>query len=241
MDGRGEAEELPEPLRAEQPDVLIYYTHPANPNKQDEKPTRSDAWQTVQPGYSVPTRSRRIDLPSKTFGPEVSFAYTMNKTFGDRRPIAIIKVSRGGTNLRSDWSPEGYMYKAMVVAVNDAMQALKKNGDTGTIRGMLWHQGESDSRRLTDYQSELETLIANTRKLVGEPNLPILIGELAPTKPEAFRSLQKTIADENEHVALVASTSLTTKDKTHFDTLSQVELGKRFAKAMADMLAKTPQ
>jgi iduronate 2-sulfatase len=241
MDGRGDVQDLPKVLKSKQPGVLIYYTHPADPKKDGEKPTQSDAWQRLAPGYSVPTRSRRISLPSKTFGPEVSFGHAIQKTLGGDRAVAIIKVTRGGTNLRSDWSPDGFMYQSLITTVNDAMAALKKAGHEGEIRGVLWHQGESDSRRLDEYQGELETLIANTRKAVGKPELPFLIGELAPTKPAAFRALQKTIADENDRVVLVRSVSLKTKDKTHFDAASQVEIGKRFAKAMAGLLAKPPQ
>ena len=217
------------PQASAQAGTPIYYTHPANPGKESEKTTRSKGWQTLEPGYSVPTRSRPVDLPSQTFGPEVSFAMTMRQANEGGNPIAIIKVTRGGTNLRSDWSPKGYMYQAMIAEVKKALQALKDSGDEGVLRGMLWHQGESDSKRLDEYQGELETLITNARKELASPELPFVIGELAQSKPEAFRDLQRKIATDNDHVFFVSSKELNTTDGTHFDTDGQVVLGQRFA------------
>lgn len=229
MDGRGVAEQLPEQLRSVQREVLIYYAHPADPKKQGEEPTRSDAWQPVGAGYSVPTRSRRIELPSKTFGPEVSFAHAMNKAQPKGNRLAILKVSRGGTNLKSDWSPTGYMYQGLVKEIDKSLKALADKGHAATVRGVLWHQGESDSRHVQTYPGELETLIANLREKLASPTLPFLIGELAPTKPKAFREMQRKIAADNEGVFFVSSAELTTADKTHFDAASQVTLGQRFA------------
>jgi len=249
MDGRADAAELSAPLAASQKGVWIYYVNPGNPAKKNDTDKTSSGWQALSPGYSVPPSTRGKKLPSKAFGPEVSFGYAMHQTNGNANAnangkanaIAIIKITRGGTNLRSDWSPTGFMYKSLIAQVNDAMAALKKDGHKGVIRGMLWHQGESDSRRLDAYQAELETLIANVRKAFGQPKLPFLIGELAPTKPAPFRRLQQKIADDNDFVSLVSSKSLKTKEGTHFDTDSQVELGKRFAAAMAGAQSKPPR
>jgi iduronate 2-sulfatase len=236
MDGRGDVKELPTPIASEQPGVLIYYVNPANPSKRGEEHHTSSGWQTLRPGYSVPPGARSKALPSGTFGPELSFAYAMQKATQRKNPVAIIKITRGGTNLRSDWSPDGFMYKAMVSEVQKALEAMKARGDSGTLCAMLWHQGESDAGKPEQYQSRLELLIADVRGALGRDDLPFLIGELAPTKPAGFRKLQQAIAEENDHVEFVSSEGLKTSDGTHFDSASQVTLGKRFCAVMLTTL-----
>lgn len=235
MDGRGDVADLSEPFASEQVGTLIYYTNPANPSKKGEKKKDSSGWQTLKPGYSVPPGARGKELTSHTFGPELSFAYAMGKA--QNRPVAIIKITRGGTNLRSDWSPKGFMYLAMLDEVKQAMQAMADRGDSGVLRGMLWHQGESDASKSETYQKNLEMLIANSREAFAVPDLPFLIGELAPTKPASFRALQKAIAEENDNVFFVSSKDLETTDRTHFDTASQIKMGQRFAEVMAKIMS----
>lgn len=233
MDGRGNAASLASPLSSPQAGQLIYYANPADPTIVGDNTERSAGWQTLAPGYSVAPGTRGDALPGSTFGSEVSFVNALRQANPTGNNIAVIKVSRGGTNLRSDWSPTGFMYQGLVTEVNAAMQALTGSGDTGVIRGMLWHQGESDSNSLDSYQGRLETLIGDVRTLVGDPLLPFVIGELGQEKPEAFRTLQQTIADENAGVGFASSLGLGTPDGTHFDTAGQVVLGERFAEQIA--------
>lgn len=233
MDGRGNVSALSTPLSSPQAGQLIYYANPADPDEIGENTERSAGWQTLAPGYSVGPGTRGNALPGNTFGPEISFVNALRQVNLTGNNIAVIKVSRGGTNLHTDWSPTGYMYQAFVAEVNAAMQALSTNGDSGVIRGMLWHQGESDSNDLENYQANLETLIGNARGLVSDPLLPFVIGELGQDKPEAFRALQAAIAADNPGVGFASSLGLNTPDGTHFDAPGQVVLGERFAEQIA--------
>src|SRR5690606_27920402 len=88
--------------------------------------------------------------PSPRFGPEVSFGKIMSENTPGRR-VAIIKVSRGGTNLHTEWDPsetpddpQGHMYAGFAQSVPLAIQALQAQGHSVEIRGMIWHQGEGD-------------------------------------------------------------------------------------------------
>lgn len=232
MDGRGTVSELNGALAQPQTGTLIFYTNPADPDKAGEEKI-SSGWQTLGPGFSIPPGGRDAGLPAATFGPEVSFAMAMSQAEGAEKPIAIIKVSKGGTNLHADWSPTGFMYQSLLAEVDTALAALADNGDTGTIRGMIWHQGESDSSREDTYQAMLEELIGNVRTEFENDTLPFVLGELGPGKSASFRAMQKKIADDNEGVGFASSADLTTSDEeTHFDTASQIRLGERYAEAM---------
>lgn len=235
MDGRGDSGDLAGPLSLPQPGTLIYYANPADPEASGESDINS-GWQALGPGFSIPPGTRSAGLLSDAFGPEVSFASAIGPATGTANPIAIIKVSRGGTNLRSDWSPTGFMYTGLLSQVDAALLELNNNGDTGTIRGMIWHQGESDTSRESTYQANLEELIANVRNEFGNDQLGFVIGELAQEKPESFRTLQSVIAASNTGVGFASSAGLNTTDGTHFDAASQVVLGERFAQAMAPLV-----
>lgn len=236
MDGRGAVSGLSTPLSSPQIGQLIYYANPADPSASGESTVRSAGWQTLAPGFSVAPGTRGNALPSSTFGPEVSFVDAMRIADPTGNPIAIIKVARGGTNLNSDWSPTGFMYQGLITEVNSALQSLATGGDAGVVRGMLWHQGESDTNDINNYQANLETLIADVRTELSDPLLPFVIGELGQTKPEAFRELQATIAQENAGVGFVSSLGLNTPDNTHFDAAGQVVLGQRYAEQIGVLI-----
>lgn len=237
MDGRGKVEGLKGEVAGPQSGSLIYYANPADPSRAGEKTVRS-GWQTLAPGYSIAPGTKRDDpLPNPTFGPELSFVQALSRAQPGGNPVAIVKVTRGGTNLRSDWSPTGFMYRSLVSELDAALEALATDGHSGTVRGMLWHQGESDSNRVGQYQSEFEALVLNIRTTVKDPALPVVIGELAQVKSPTFRELQRKIADGDERIGFASSLGLNTPDKTHFDADAQVVLGQRYAQSLAQIRA----
>jgi hypothetical protein len=88
-------------------------------------------------------------------------------------------------------------------------------------------------------------LVSRLRDELGAPELPILIGDLAPfgdsrRKPEAVarralvRAGLRRVADEDPHAAFVESLGLGGCDGVHFDRAALVELGHRYAEAFLD-------
>lgn len=247
MDGRGNTADLDKPFAAPQTGTLIYYTNPANPDKERETKV-SSGWTELAPGYSIGPGAREKGLRSKTFGPEVSFASAIAKAVPSDNPIAIIKIARGGTNLHTDWAPDGYMYKALLAEIRVAMNLLEADGrHTATIRGVVWHQGESDAgherKHPGSYRDNLGELIVNIRKALKDDDLPFVIGELAQTKPKAFREMQRKIAADNKHVGFTSSAGLGViggpkNDQTHFNADAQITFGKRYAQTLATLVPK---
>ena len=179
-------------------------------------------------------------LPSPTFGPEIGFAKAMAKP-GAR--LALIKASKGGTSLSKDWTPgvkgepktQGPCYRMFIEAAGQATKALKDRGDAFTIKGMLWHQGESDAGSTAEvYQERLTMFIARVREDLGQPDLPIVIGEVFDNgKRDSIRTAQRAAAASMPGVKFIPASDLKTWDNgTHFDAASQLELGKRFAEAL---------
>ena len=235
MDGRGKASDLSELQQKPMEQAIIYYRNP---------PFTSNGWRPLKPGYSRPPKFKG-ELPSPTFGIEIGFAHAMVKAQPNTK-FALIKGSKGGTNLRSDWKPgnkgdlesQGPVYRDFVETIRLATAELTKRGDTYTIRGLLWHQGESDAKKAKRYSSRLEQFIKRVREDIGVPDLPAVVGEVFDNgNRDRVRKAIQDVAKANSTVGLVTSEGTTTWDPgTHFDAASQLLLGNRYAKEMRELL-----
>ena len=191
------------------------------------------------------------------FGLELSFANAIGDATGSTNDVAIVKVTRGGTNLRNDWRAptatdpsSGFLYSALISHVTDSLAELRADGSTANVEGFLWHQGESDSgsqTRIENYPDLFTDLVAGVRDNFGS-DIPVVLGELAENRggsvengpsdsTQDFNNTLQTFVDTTllTDISLVSSEGITTPDDdlTHFDALGQIELGERFASALA--------
>lgn len=231
MDGRAAISEIPEKhrlLSKAQEDVKIYYVNPAGSND-PLSPTYHTGWRPLAPGLSVPPKYTN-GLPSYCFGPELSFGRTIADR-DSRCHLALIKVTQGNTSLSSDWNPhDGNLYVTFTNAVMAALAELRTRGDSCSLKGMIWHQGESDVKGGPEkYSLNLTGFINAVRHDFGALELPFVIGEIATNKSAAFRSAQRNVAMKVPHTAFVSADGLTTVEGTHFDAKSVVALGEHFA------------
>jgi iduronate 2-sulfatase len=240
MDGRGATKDLVGPLAkwAEpQPDVLISYS-----NSGIRGPLlTSDGWMPLRPGYSVAPGKSVTELPSGTFGPEVAFGRVVADALPKDRHVAIIKFCEGGTSLKSQWNPavRGKLYDQFVKHVETSCRSLVDDGHTYTLRGAVWHQGESDSGLPEgEYETLLTGLVMQLRADLKREDLPFVIGEVFDnTKRDRVRAAEKAVAVKMPRTAFASAEGLKTSDKgTHFDAGSQIELGTQMGKAMLGLL-----
>ena len=116
---------------------------------------------------------------------------------------------------------------------------------TGTLSGVLWHQGEADA----DLESlaplhagKLQALIRQLRLDLGTPSLPFLIGDLGgwgdeKRKPDfvarraMVRAGLRRVATEDPYAAFIESTGLPGVDAVHFGRTALIEFGHRYAAA----------
>ena len=240
MDGRGKAVDLSDEQRRPSEKTIIFYRNP---------PHASDGWQPLAPGFSIPPKHKR-GIPAPTFGPEIAFAAVMERTQPARR-FALVKGSKGGTSLRSDWKPgikgepdsQGAIYRNFIATVRLATEALTKAGHTFHLRGLLWHQGESDVRSSAEeHHRRLVEFAARIREDLAAPKLPIVVGEVFDNgNRDSVRTALRRLADGDPACALVSSEGTTTWDPgTHFDARSQLLLGRRYAEAMLRLRAAKP-
>lgn len=179
-------------------------------------------------------------IPGK--GPGLSFAKTLRSAHPSGNPIALIPCAVGGTALER-WEKDGDLYRQALLRAQRASQK-------GKIKGILWHQGESDSNsleRAASYQARLTRMILDLRSDLGIPNLPVILGETghfleAEEFPyaETIRQAIRDTAASLPYSAVVSSEGLHDKgDHLHFDAASAEMLGRRYAKAIIDLQTQT--
>jgi hypothetical protein len=168
------------------------------------------------------------------FGPGTFFARDLLPNYPDGK-IGLVPCAVGGTPL-SRWVRGADLYE-------NALNRAKHAAESGIIEGMLWHQGESDSTKpedATSYEARLTQMFHDFRQDLGQPDLPIVVGELgdffkAPNS-EVVKAALRNMPNDLSHVAFADSTGLTHKgDHLHFNAASQEEFGKRYAAAMQQL------
>ena len=171
----------------------------------------------------------RKALPMQKLGPGYAFAKEMLERDKDLT-IGLIVNARGGTSI-DEWHGKSELYRA---ARKRALEAMK----SGTLKGILWHQGESDQGDPGTYLVKLQTLVANLRSDLGDPNLPFIAGQIHGNA--AINAEIAKLGTTTHAAGFVSSAGLTTTDGTHFDTRSQMVLGERYAAEMIRLQAALP-
>ncbi|HLU94645.1 MAG TPA: sialate O-acetylesterase [Membranihabitans sp.] len=168
-------------------------------------------------------------------GPSLSFGIKMAENHLDQK-IGLVPCAVGGTSIQH-WKPGAYDDRTDTHPWNDAEVRIRKAMRSGVIKGVIWHQGESDTapEKAANYAADLSRLIERIRDLVGDPRLPFVAGELGQYK-EVYGSINRvlsTIPDSIPYTAVASSNKLKPKDDgVHFDAPSADRLGRRMAKKM---------
>lgn len=179
------------------------------------------------------------DKPSAGVGLARSFAIEYLK----RHPgvtVGFIPAACGGSPI-SSWAPGQYFDQTHSHPYDDALARTRRALEFGTLRGILWHQGESDStpELAPLYEAALTTLIGRLRGELGAQRVPLVIGQLGqfaavpwnePTR--AVDAAHRQVAASIPLAAFVSSDGLTSNpDNIHFNAASLREFGRRYAAA----------
>ena len=240
--GRGDAAQLFTPLNEAQTDVRFYWHRTQNATNTGH--LAEDEWIDLAPGSGLGGSEPVYPME---FGSEVSFGRAM----ADAKPtdhVAIIKYCHAGTTLGGDWSPTGEKYATFVSTVQAGLAALAAAMHTCELKGMLWMQGETDTKIAafsTAYEANLVSLISRVRTdLFSGESLPFIIGTLSDsqftdiaipgTGSYKVRQAQEKVAAGDAKVGLVVTDGFSVRsDIIHFDHNAQIALGQGFAAEMS--------
>ena len=164
--------------------------------------------------------------------------------------IGLIPTACGGSPI-SSWEPGGYHGQTKSHPYDDAIARAKTAMADGTLKGILWHQGESDCKAESapKYQERLTALIARFRKDLNSPAIPVVIGQLGQFKTRPWNDQRRqvdaahqTVAKADDNVGFVSSEGLTCKsDNIHFDAKSLREFGGRYAKVCRKLVSESAE
>ena len=162
--------------------------------------------------------------------------------------VGLIPCAVGGSPILA-WEPGGYHESTKTHPWDDMMPRAKAALEKGTLKGILWHQGESDSKETLapDYEERLHALVKRFRKELNAPKVPFIAGAMGnwPERPwdewktmvdQVHRDLPKKVS----YSAYVSADELQHRDKVHFNRESYIEFGKRYVAAYREVIKDSP-
>ena len=190
--------------------------------------------------WTVATEPVHWDGGRGGFGPGLAFGRAMADA-SPGRTIALVPCAVGGSAL-AQWMPGKIHYTNAVARVRKAMR-------DGTLKGIIWHQGEADSWRATSsesYGGRLATMVRTLRQDLGAPDVPFVAGEVSQIYARSIlhsggtsfvdtvNAQMKTAVSWLPPAGYVTVEGLTRgpRDMVHFDPPSAAELGRRYAAEM---------
>lgn len=188
--------------------------------------------------WQIMTEPINYDRPVSGVSLAASFAQAWSNAHPDEE-IGLIPCAEGGSSL-DDWHPEGILFQH---ALSEARFALRSS----EIRGILWHQGESDSHGALHetYTEKLTVIMQTLRDELNLHDVPLIIGGLgdflgktgfgqhATEYPQINDQLQR-FALEQQHCYFVTAAGLTANpDGIHIDATSQRIFGYRYFQAFS--------
>ena len=188
-----------------------------------------------------------FDKPIAAVGPGRAFGVAIAESDPSIQ-IGLIPAAVGGSPVTA-WAP-GVLYpETGAYPWDDALRRTRAAMPAGTVKAILWHQGESDANPDSAplYEERLRSLIARFRAEFGNPSLPFLIGQLGrfPGRPwnESFEhvdAVHRRLAAEVANVAFVSSEGLADNgDNLHFNADGARELGRRYSAAYLKLTQRT--
>lgn len=164
--------------------------------------------------------------------PGVSFAEALLEA-DPGKPVYLVSNARGGTSIH-EWVKGTEYY-------NEAVRRTRAGMKFGTLRGILWHQGETDYRQvlrqatpearaeaLEAYFKVFRQFITDLRGDLDAPAVPFVAGQLNKGFP-GFNERLLRLPGELPDTYVVTSESLETRDDSHFDREAVEKLGRRYA------------
>ena len=197
-----------------------------------------------------------------TFGPEIGIADALHEKHAHK--LYIIKCACGASNLKDDWAKRNsQMYGEFVTFVKNQMSVLKEQGLEPTIKALCWMQGEGDAwdGYCEEYYDNTKEFVGNLREdlkeLAGNKDFPFIDAGISNTivpgegrrwpKYEEVNAAKKQFAEESDNnyfIDTIEAGMHTNEeprgdiDYAHYDSESELLLGKLFAEQFEPFLMK---
>ncbi len=164
----------------------------------------------------------------------LSFGNTLLKDIPKNIKILLIPTAVGGSSILH-WIGDSTFRD--VKLLSNFREKAEFGARYGHIKGILWHQGESDANEagIQVHEERLSELFSIFRSIVKNDTLPIIMGELGAFSKnnENWQQINQKLrnyAFNDPNSFVITTHDLKDKgDKVHFDSEGQRIMGKRFA------------
>ena len=154
--------------------------------------------------------------------------------------VGLIPCAVGGSPI-SAWQRGAYYEPTKSHPWDDALARAELALKDGQLKGILWHQGESDSKPglAEQYEQKLRDLIARFRKKLGAADVPFIVGQMGIFKERPWNEAKKRVdqvhrelPEKMAQTGFASAEKLSHKgDEVHFDTASARTLGRLYFEA----------
>ncbi|MEQ1852266.1 MAG: sialate O-acetylesterase, partial [Chthoniobacteraceae bacterium] len=153
--------------------------------------------------------------------------------------VGLIPCAVGGSPIDT-WKPGVFYPATKSHPWDDTMKRASLALKSGTLKGILWHQGESDSTPALApaYGAKLADLMIRFRRELNAPDVPFIAGQMGQFADSPWDDAKKQVDRSHRDIApkgpnaFVSSEGLNHKgDKVHFDANSYREFGRRYVEA----------
>ena len=184
--------------------------------------------------------------------PAFAFASRLHALTG--RDILLVVNARGGSSL-SQWLKgaqrqsfsersddlQGRFGPLIPSFYDEAVRRCRAAMEYGTLRAILWHQGESDAteQKAAVYLERLSAFADDLREDLDAPEVPFVVGETNPLMESSaiINPVLRQVPDVIPHSACVSAEGCgVNDDNLHFNRDGQILLGSRYADAVLDFL-----
>lgn len=198
--------------------------------------TKDKKWVYGQePFHHYEPKLRGLDC-GKSFGDYMT-AVTPNNVI-----IAIIPTAIGGSSVDQWLNDDQYRGVQLFSNFKELTTTAMK---TGSVKGIIWHQGESDARegRTEPYSDKLLQLFTNMKQVINNSELPIIVGELGgfwvqyknPVYAAEINRQLHALSETEKNIGIISTSDLMHKgDSLHFDGSSLRIMGTRYAQKMIE-------
>ncbi len=266
MDGYGYVSELPAELEDSLGGIWIYHGNPAldNAPEADGRGLWSPLLPGHGAGFSTDGKtngySNRFGM-ELTFSARMQELLPDQRFVLIKYSRGGTSIDSAAAGTFGSWDPDFIgetginQYDHALATIESAMAARDVNGDGRehalVPAGILWMQGESDAAFSSEialrYSANLKRLMDLLRAAFRTDDLPVVIGRIAESgqdtdgrvweQGDIVRALQAGFVESDARARLVTSTDgYAFSDPWHYDSAGYLDLGRRFADAMVDMI-----
>jgi hypothetical protein len=167
----------------------------------------------------------------------LSFGKKLAALYKEKITIGLVPCAVGGSSIEQ-WIGDS-TYRDVTLYSN-LINKARKAAAYGTIKGILWHQGEANANTgsYKNYKEKLELFFTKLRNDLGDSTLPIYAGQLGsfldrktnPFADSINNDLLKLSSSFKNFYVINLSDLTPNPDSIHFNSQSQRIMGERFAK-----------